>query len=49
MLRTLNITKIYIDKIEKIEVEEAREVLKGEASSREIAIWTTDGNKYDYN
>jgi hypothetical protein len=47
MITQQKITRIIIDHIEKIEVEEPKELLKEEFSQRSLTIRTQEGEKYE--
>ena len=47
MMTTLKITKILIDKVEKVEVEKLPESQDFEFAQRSIIIWTEQGDKYE--
>ena len=48
MMTTTNITRVWIEQIEKVEVKES--IFDGvDFAVRAIAIWTTKGDKYELN
>lgn len=47
MMTTLKITRIWLEHIEKIEVEEVRDFAEPGYAQRGITIWTTGGEKYE--
>jgi hypothetical protein len=47
MMTTLRITRIWIEHIDKIEVEDAKEFDPLEMSKREITISTDNGEKFE--
>jgi hypothetical protein len=47
MLTTLKITRIWIEHIDKIEVEEAKKYDELDFGQCEMTIWTTKGEKFE--
>ncbi len=47
MMTTLKMTRVTIEQIARIEVEEPKEVLEKEFSQRYLIIWTKEGEMYE--
>ena len=47
MLTTLKITRLYIDKVEKVEVEKLHNVEVCDYAQRTITVWTEEGDRYE--
>jgi hypothetical protein len=47
MMTTLKITRLVIDKVDKVEVEKLREVSELEYAERSVTIWTEEGDKIE--
>ena len=46
MMTTLKITRIFIDKVDRVEVEKLGEWQEVEFCQRAMTIWTEEGDKY---
>ena len=47
MLTTLKITRLYIDKVTKVEVEKLWNNGELDFSQRTVTVWTEEGDKYE--
>jgi hypothetical protein len=47
MMTVLKTTQIVIDRIDKVEVEEAQTIDVLDLSRRSLTIWTVEGDKYE--
>jgi hypothetical protein len=47
MLTTLKITRLFIDKVAKVEVEQLHKVEELNFCQRTLTIWTEEGDKYE--
>jgi hypothetical protein len=47
MFTTLKVTKLYLDKVEKVEVEKLHKVEELDFAQRTITVWTEEGDKYE--
>ena len=47
MMTTLKITRIWIERIDKIEVQEAKKYDELDYGQCEMTIWTTKGEKFE--
>jgi hypothetical protein len=47
MMTVLKTTQIIIDRIDKVEVEEAQTIDVLDLSRRSLTIWTVEGDKYE--
>jgi hypothetical protein len=46
MMTTLKITKIYIDKVKKVVIDEAEKGEELDFSQTSLEVWTEDGDEY---